>query len=69
MSELSQWTHAICDNCWDKRYRELKGEPTRLKKADLELCCFCKQYCLSGIYVRNDPTDRTMKCGGVHDAR
>jgi len=63
----SPWTHAICGRCWDKLYQELRGDPMLLKDADFEKCCFCREWCMSGIYVRNDPTDETMKCRGQHD--
>lgn len=68
MSEKSPWTHSICDTCWEK-YFGFRGEPTRVmeKHRDLERCCWCHGFHFSGIWQRNDPTDRNMKCGGMHE--
>ena len=50
---MSQWTHGICDECWEER--EPGREPARLKPRVLDDCCFCGNMTRSGIYVRADP--------------
>lgn len=47
------WTHAQCDNCWNKR--ENTRIPTRLTDPDTESCCYCGIYTRSGIYRREKP--------------
>lgn len=64
---VDSWNHPMCDRCWDKNYRDLRGEPVRMKEPDMEKCCWCQGFCFSGIYQRNDPTDENMKCMGQHD--
>jgi hypothetical protein len=59
-----EWTHSICDPCWD--LRDPYHEPFRMinNLRISESCCFCGQKHISGIYVREHP-DKT-KCGGNH---
>jgi hypothetical protein len=33
----------------------------------LESCCFCDCKHESGIYLRHDPKDPALKCGGEHE--
>ncbi len=33
----------------------------------LESCCFCGSKHESGIYIRHDPKDPALKCGGEHE--
>lgn len=51
-----KWTHAICDECWEKK--EPDREPTRLVEEfrHKEPCCYCGKSQKSGIFVRGDPT-------------
>ena len=58
---MSAWEHAICDSCWTER--NPGREPVRVHFGDLELCCYCGETTLSGIYVRGDPAE--TPCGGV----
>lgn len=51
---MSNWTHAICDDCYAKR--EPGREPVRLVNRELEHCCFCGDQTLSGIYYRHAPS-------------
>jgi len=46
------WTQAICNNCWSEWY---EYEPFRTREPEVEICCYCGQETLSGIYVRIDP--------------
>lgn len=43
--------------------------PTGLRDEHLllESCCFCGNKHESGIYIRHDPKDPTLKCGGEHE--
>ncbi len=61
---MSEWTHNICDRCWRRR------EPNRtpvLGEMGVEICCFCGDATQAGIYVRHDPKDPMLKCGGEHE--
>jgi hypothetical protein len=51
---MSNWTHAICDDCWDERYPDRNKSPRR-GMGDLEMCCWCGKDTNSGIYIREDP--------------
>lgn len=60
----SLWTHAICNDCWDK---ENPGKvPRRLVNKVVEDCCFCGQPTISGIYVKQHPAD--TPCRGMKGA-
>jgi hypothetical protein len=64
---VSEWTHSICERCW--LHRHGGRVPTSLQ-ADyriLESCCFCDRKHESGIYLRHDPKDPALKCGGEHE--
>ena len=50
---MGQWNHAICEECWKKR--KPGEEPVRIIGLVAELCCFCGNPTLDGIYVRQDP--------------
>ena len=50
-----EWTHSICDECWHRRDPE--RVPVRLTEPIVELCCFCGELTVSGIYVRHDPQE------------
>jgi hypothetical protein len=62
----SEWTHSICDRCWEERFgpesgtQQLPRAPVRLVNPPRELCCFCSEWHQSGIYVRQDPD--TVEC-------
>lgn len=49
------WTHAICDDCWDKKNPD-RPSP-RSNVGEMELCCYCGKKTRSGIYVRGNPKD------------
>ena len=59
---MSQWTHSICEDCWDKK------NPTKLADrhgpGDDDICCFCQKKHNSGIYIRENPDNLT--CKGAH---
>lgn len=63
MSVKLEWTHAICDNCWDEQNPDRPSPRTH--EGSHETCCFCSQGTISGIYVRADPKETA--CKGVHD--
>jgi len=50
---MSEWTHSICSDCWDKQRPE--SPSPREGTGDTECCCFCGAATASGIYVREDP--------------
>lgn len=58
---MSKWTHSICDTCWNKQndFRE----PSRLREAPPEVCCYCGVEHASGIYRRENPDG--LKCQGT----
>lgn len=49
------WTHAICDDCWKRRFPE--RQPHRVRQIDnlADICCYCHIPTDSGIYFREDP--------------
>ena len=64
---MSDWTHAICSDCWDKRHPD-RPSP-RAGRGEWEACCFCGKGTVSGIYVREDPATTPHPRGlfPVHD--
>ena len=62
---MSEWTHSICDRCWQRKRGRLK--PIKVAEPPLEKCCFCGDVTQNGIYTRHDPTDPKLKCGGDHE--
>ena len=50
---MSDWTHAICDDCWDDRRPDTPAP--RMTAGEIEHCCYCGRHTASGIYVRDDP--------------
>jgi hypothetical protein len=56
---MSGWTHAICDDCWDKNK---PGAPGRLGIIEKSICCWCGRPTWSGIYLCEDPA--ALPCGG-----
>jgi len=53
ISDVTEWTHAICGDCWDEKNPE-RETALRYTKGDKEICCFCGKNTKSGIYVRHD---------------
>ena len=49
----SKWTHPICRK--DYAVMEPGREPTRVKDMPIELCCWCGDKTVDGIYYRADP--------------
>jgi hypothetical protein len=47
------WTQPICDDCWDERHPDRRSH--RLVHTETEVCCFCGEQTVSGIYLRIDP--------------
>lgn len=60
---MSNWTHAICDDCWDKDNPERRSP--RKGEGNPESCCYCGKATLSGIYVRDDPSGMTHPGPGI----
>jgi len=50
---VSDWTHAICDDCWDEKHPDRPAP--RKGQGPIEHCCYCGDHTTSGIYVRDDP--------------
>ena len=57
------WFHPICDDCYTERVPGRR--PFRVQEFITDTCCFCDSPSVSGIYVREDPTD--LLCKGVHE--
>lgn len=53
---MSNWTQALCENCWIKDNPDRPPVVMNPEFADLETCCKCGAGTYSGIYVRVDPT-------------
>jgi len=66
---MSNWTHAICDDCWDKQHPD-RPSP-RAGEGETECCCWCGAATWSGIYLRADPKDMPHQFGiyPVHEER
>lgn len=62
---MSNWTHSVCDDCFDTEYPD--RQPTRINIAhrELEVCCLCSVHHMSGIYIRKDPSETL--CNGHED--
>jgi len=62
---VSEWTHAICPQCWDKWFGD--RAPVALAEAvrEWELCCFCADGTNAGLYVRYNPA--LLLCEGIHE--
>ena len=65
---MSQWTHSICERCY-RRWFYARSVPAQMvdEHRSLESCCFCDRKHESGIYIRHDPKDPALKCGGEHE--
>ncbi len=73
---MTQWTHSICQNCWNGEHPEEGGdwknpedqepsrEPVTLIDVNVELCCICNTKTSAGIYIRRDP--KHLPCKGNH---
>jgi hypothetical protein len=57
---MSNWTHCLCDDCWDAGHEAKSG---RQGWGPLEKCCQCGAATKSGIYYRADP-ETMPNCGG-----
>jgi hypothetical protein len=68
MSTPSNWTHAICVECWNKRHpdRPTAGRGVGASHA----CCFCARPTSDGIYVRESPANVSCRGrGAMHEDR
>jgi hypothetical protein len=66
---MSQWTHALCETCWNIANPE---RPYLIKSplhALTEVCCRCGAETRDGIYVRGAPTDMPHCPGHQEGAR
>lgn len=65
---MAEWTHNICEKCWFER--EPERFPVQVKREPNDLlvdnCCFCGTVKVTRIYVRHDPKDAALLCGGEH---
>lgn len=48
------WSQAMCDRCWHDR-TDGRRVPHRLIDPDVEVCAWCGELTMSGIYVRANP--------------
>lgn len=74
---MATWTHRICEGCWFnlKAHVERHADgsisfftPLQLKPDPDEVigtCCYCGGYCVTFIFVRDDPS--AMICAARHD--
>lgn len=58
---MAEWTHSICDDCWDKQNPDRPAH--RLEAGEIAQCCWCHVVHRSGIYTRSDP--QSTPCGGA----
>lgn len=61
---MTDFTHAICFDCWNERNPRTpaKPHPDGLADGAPDVCCFCGEPCRSGIYFRIDPSDPALLC-------
>ncbi len=57
MTDMIDWTHPICTECWDKRNPNRKPIRVADEFTEVEICCFCGNLTREGIYVRTDPSE------------
>lgn len=53
---MNKFNHAICQACWDKK--NPNREAYHLVEPEEEVCCYCGNTTLSGIYVRDMETPK-----------
>jgi len=62
---VSAWNHSCCESCWfaregtyddQGRLVELR-QPVRIAQPSLEVCCFCGQATIFGVFVRAAPME------------
>lgn len=58
------WIHLVCDECWEAKNPGRCA--VRLKITKMAECCLCGEDTRSGIYVRIDPDDDSLRCNGIH---
>lgn len=62
---MPEWTHCVCDMCYDLYWEERKWVETPQRvKDDYNWCCFCRDGTDSGIYVRVNPIE--LRCADLH---
>lgn len=77
----SDWTHAQCERCWIKDNTICDTDemvkvrmPTRVLmdhgpgRYPLDVCCYCKELTIGGIYVRHDPALFDPPCDHIGDS-
>ena len=73
---MSGWTHSCCEACWfrregtfDEQDRLLElRRPVRVAEPELEVCCFCGQATIFGVYVRAAPMESCQHQDEAFDA-
>jgi len=60
---MSNWTHAICIEDWDKLNPDRQWPKDRPRRNDelMGSCCWCGGP-FQGIFLRHDPTDPILLC-------
>lgn len=68
---MAEWTHCMCGDCWLQRNFKWTDDggvefrpPVTCKTDKTEICCFCGNKTVLGIFVRHDPA--TLTCGKRH---
>jgi len=54
---MSNWTHAICVDCWNERNPNRQAVDIIDELAERETCCYCGNETTDGIYVRANPSE------------
>lgn len=54
-----EWIHNSCQTCWDSLHPD--RFPSRSVITKENICCFCGTKTTSGIYIRVNPKDESLK--------
>ena len=62
--ETMEWTHSICEKCWNAKRPDRLAVP---REGSKEECCFCGGHHQSGIYMRESSLGLACKGKlGIH---
>jgi len=61
---MSRWTHSACEKDYEKITGYSATAANRIKEPEREICCFCREFTMSGLYIRYNP-ERLQFCS--HD--
>jgi len=54
--------HQMCDKCWDKMRPGRGKRRASFRKETPEVCCYCGQLNVSGIYITTEPVSTHCQC-------